>query len=98
MDRFHHNQNAATSSQLTVRRSSAFNSVLYILIAIALGIFFAYFSSEVAEGDSQALDLFVVQYAKELRIHHLWLAEVLRDLSGLGSTVVLSLLTLGCVG
>ena len=98
MNRFHHNQNAATSPQLTRRRSTAFNSVLYLLIAIALGIFFAYFSSEVAEGDSQALDLFVVQYAKELRIHHLWLAEVLRDLSGLGSTVVLSLLTLGCVG
>lgn len=98
MDRFHHSHNAAASPQLTRRRSTAFNSVLFILLAIALGVVFAYFGSEVAEGDSQALDLLVVRYAKELRTSHLWLAEVLRDLSGVGSTVVLTLLTLGCVG
>ena len=90
MDRFHHSHNAAASSQLTRRRSTTFNSVLFILIALVLGVVFAYFGSEVAEGDSQ--------YAKELRTNHLWLAEVLRDLSGVGSTVVLTLLTLGCVG
>ena len=60
-------------------------------------IFFAYFSSEVAEGDRQAFDFYVVQYAKGLRAHHLWLAEVLRDLSGMGSAIVLTLSTLGCV-
>ncbi|MGB2881296.1 MAG: phosphatase PAP2 family protein [Rhodoferax sp.] len=98
MDRFHHSHNAAASSQLTRRRSTTFNSVLFILIALVLGVVFAYFGSEVAEGDSQAFDLLVVQYAKELRTNHLWLAEVLRDLSGVGSTVVLTLLTLGCVG
>ena len=97
MDRFHHSHNAAASSQLTRPRSSPFNSVLFILIALVLGVVFAYFGSEVAEGDSQAFDLLVVQYAKELRTNHLWLAEVLRDLSGVGSTVVLTLLTLSLI-
>jgi undecaprenyl-diphosphatase len=74
------------------------HSALFILIAIGLVGVFAYFGSEVAEGESQAVDLFMVQYAKELRTSHLWLPEVLRDLSGLGSTVVLALFTAGCVG
>ena len=57
MDRFHHSHNAAASSQLTRRRSTTFNSVLFILIALVLGVVFAYFGSEVAEGDSQAFDV-----------------------------------------
>ena len=97
MDRFSYIKNIAGLPQLVGRRKSAFNSFLFILIAIALGLFFAYFSSEVAEGDSQAFDLIVVQYAKELRASHRWLAEVLRDLSGLGSAAVLTLITVGCV-
>ena len=98
MDRVHNSKNAAICATQRPSRSAVFNPVVFILIAIALGLFFAYFSSEVAEGDSQAFDLYVVQYAKELRAHHLWLAEVLRDLSGVGSTVVLTILTVGSVG
>ena len=97
MDKLHL-QNATLLPLGAGRRHTAFNSVTFILIAIVLGMIFAYFGSEVAEGDHPALDLLLVQYAKELRLSHLWLAEVLRDLSGLGSTVVLTLLTLACVG
>ena len=39
----------------------------------------------------------MIQYAQELRTNQPWLIEVLRDLSGMGSTVVLTLLTVGCV-
>ncbi len=97
MDRFHNSPTIAAAPLQSRSRSVAFHPVVFILVAIALGLFFAYFSSEVAEGDSHAFDLLVVQYAKELRTSHLWLAEVLRDLSGLGSTVVLTLITVGCL-
>lgn len=97
MSLFYHQPAGGASPQQAQHQTTAFNAVLFILIAVVLGMVFAYFGSEVAEGDSQALDLLVIQYAKELRAHHPWLTEVLRDLSGLGSTVVLTLLTGGCV-
>lgn len=83
---------------MTSRQNTIFHSAVFVLIAVVLVGVFAYFGSEVVEGDSQAFDMLMVQYAKSLRTSHLWLPEVLRDLSGLGSTVVLTLFTLGCVG
>jgi len=59
---------------------------------------FIQISSEMVEGDTRAFDLEVAHAAQSLRINFPWIAEVMRDLSGLGSTVVLTLFTLAAVG
>lgn len=59
---------------------------------------FIQLGSEVLEGDTRAFDMQLLQSAQALRAEQPWLAEVMRDLSGLGSTVVLALFTAVTVG
>lgn len=66
--------------------------------AVLLALVFVQLGSEVTEGDTRIFDLYLLQAAQSLRVLHPWVAEVMRDLSGLGSTVVLTLFTLATVG
>lgn len=65
--------------------------------ALLLALAFVRLGSEVVEGDKLSFDRFALVHAQSLRIGHPWLGEIMRDLSGLGSTVVLTLLTLATV-
>lgn len=72
--------------------------LLFVFAAAALAFAFALLGSEVGEGETRTFDLQMLQRAQWLRAAHPGLAEVMRDLSGLGSTVVLTLFTLATVG
>lgn len=55
-------------------------------------------SGEMVEGDTGSFDMAILRAAQSLRTGHPWVAEVMRDLSGLGSTAVLTLFTIITVG
>jgi undecaprenyl-diphosphatase len=59
---------------------------------------FIQISSEVVEGDTRAFDVAILRAAQSFRASHTWMAEVMRDLSGLGSTAVLTQFTVMAVG
>jgi undecaprenyl-diphosphatase len=63
-----------------------------------MGILFLHLGSEVAEGETQAFDAYVANAGLMLRTAHPWIADVMRDLSGLGSVVVLALVTAAACG
>jgi undecaprenyl-diphosphatase len=63
-----------------------------------LALVFIVLGSEVREGDTRFFDTQVLVRAQALRAAHLWLAQAMRDLSGLGSMVVLTLFTVATVG
>lgn len=50
------------------------------------------------EGDTRAFDMQILRAAQSLRSAQPWVADVMRDLSGLGSTAVLTLFTTMTVG
>ena len=79
-------------------RASVFKPLLAGLVAVLLALVFAQLSSEVVEGETLTVDLTVLRGAQSLRTHHAWLADVMRDLSGLGSPVVLTLFTAAAAG
>lgn len=68
------------------------------LTAALLAWGFVQLSSEMVEGDTRAFDMKILRTAQSLRAGQPWLAEVMRDLSGLGSTTVLTLFTSVTVG
>lgn len=59
----------------------------------AMAYLFLKLGSEVLEGETQDFDQRILLLAKTLRSQHPMLAEVMRDLTGLGSVIVLSLIT-----
>jgi undecaprenyl-diphosphatase len=59
---------------------------------------FMQISGEMLAGDTRSFDVLLLRTAQSLRAQHPWLAEVMRDLSGLGSMVVLTLCTSVTVG
>ncbi len=59
----------------------------------AMAFAFLKLGSEVVEGETQGFDQRVLLLAQELRSRYPLLADVMRDLTGLGSVVVLSLIT-----
>jgi undecaprenyl-diphosphatase len=71
---------------------------LLVAAFLAFTIFaFLKLGAEVVEGDTLAFDQRLLQLAQSLRINHAWIGPVMRDLSGLGSTIVLTLVTVGTV-
>jgi undecaprenyl-diphosphatase len=68
------------------------------MVAALLTWGFIQISSEMIEGDTRAFDVTILHAAQSLRLGHPWVAEVMRDLSGLGSTTVLTLFTAVAVG
>ena len=73
----------------------------YVLLAagaFVMGALFLHLGSEVAEGETQAFDAFFLRAGGALRRSHPWVEDVMRDLSGLGSLVVLALFTAAACG
>lgn len=68
-----------------------------LVAALLIWVFIA-ISSEMVEGDTGGFDLAIWRAARTLGVAHPWLAEIMRDLSGLGSAAVLTLFTLVAVG
>jgi undecaprenyl-diphosphatase len=68
------------------------------LLVVLLAWAFIQLSSEMVEGDTRGFDMALLQAARSLRAGQPWVAEVMRDLSGLGSTAVLALFTTVTVG
>lgn len=60
---------------------------------LLLAFAFIRLGSEVGEGDTPQFDRTILIFAQSYRGHHSWVAEVMRDLSGIGSTVSLTLIT-----
>lgn len=73
---------------------SSLKLMLIAVLALTLVYGFIRLASEVGEGETSQFDQEVLLVAQSVRASHAWVAEVMRDLSGLGSTVVLSLVTL----
>lgn len=72
--------------------------LLIVFVAATLALLFIVLAGEVREGDTRFFDMQLLLSAQEVRAANPWLAEVMRDLSGLGSTVVLTLVTVATVG
>lgn len=64
----------------------------------ALAFAFMQLGSEVAEGDTRGFDMWLLRLAQALREHHPGMVDIMRDLSGLGSTVAMTLLTAATTG
>jgi undecaprenyl-diphosphatase len=59
----------------------------------AMVFLFLKLGSEVVEGETQGFDQHILQFAQTLRAQYPTLAEIMRDLTGLGSVAVLTLFT-----
>jgi len=59
---------------------------------------FAKLGSEVLEGETRSFDMGLLRAFQALRTDHPWVTDTMRDLSGLGSTVVLVLFTATTAG
>jgi undecaprenyl-diphosphatase len=68
------------------------------LVAVLLAAAFIQLGSEMNEGETRAFDKSILHAMQALRVRYPWVAPVMRDLTGLGSTVVLTLCTLVAVG
>ncbi|OOG58048.1 phosphatase PAP2 family protein [Polaromonas sp. C04] len=80
------------------RYQSLLKPLFIVFVAALLALAFAHLGSEVVEGDTRFFDMQLLRGAQSLRAAHPWLAEVMRDLSGLGSTTVLALFTVATTG
>ena len=65
---------------------------------LLLLLMFAKLSSEVFEGDTRGFDMYLLRRAQAMRVDHPQVVDVMRDLSGLGSTVLLALFSMVTVG
>lgn len=81
--------------------SNPFRNLLWPLLAAgfvaAMAFVFLELGSEVLEGETQGFDKRVLLLAQELRGQYPRLADVMRDLTSLGSMVVLTLITAATV-
>ena len=68
------------------------------LAGVLLILAFAVLAGEMLEGETRAFDMTLLRAAQSLQAAQPWVFEVMRDLSGLGSTVVLTLFTAITVG
>jgi undecaprenyl-diphosphatase len=86
----------------SIERFGRYRSLIIPLVAgsvaCLLVVLFLHLGSEVNEGETRRFDNYVLHGAQALRAARPWLADMMRDLSGLGSTVVLALLTVGACG
>ncbi|MBX3619001.1 MAG: phosphatase PAP2 family protein [Rhizobacter sp.] len=80
------------------RDQSLLKPLLMGLASLLLALAFMHLGSEIVEGDTLSVDQHVLRVAQQLRIGHPWIASLMRDLSGLGSTIVLTLITVTTVG
>jgi undecaprenyl-diphosphatase len=78
--------------------ASLVNALLVGLVAVLLLLAFVVGGAEVMEGDTRSFDQYLLQGAQSVRAGHPWLASIMRDFSGLGSTAMLTLFTVVTVG
>ena len=87
----------SSENSASVRARDHFRSLWRPLLVgafvAAMAYFFLKLASEVLEGDTQDFDQRILLLAQGLRLQRPMLAEIMRDLTGLGSVVVLSLIT-----
>jgi undecaprenyl-diphosphatase len=82
-----------------LRRLEPLSGILTALLVVSLlCLVLAHLASEVLEGETTSFDTFFLLHAQALRIAHPWIAGVMRDFSGVGSTAVLAIGTLAMVG
>ena len=87
---------AAPGPGLHERIKSLHQYLLAGLLAALLALAFVFIVGEVREGDTAGFDGVVLRQAQSLRAGHPGFVSAMRDLSGLGSTVVLTVfVTLG---
>ncbi len=72
--------------------------LLLVATVPLLAVGFFALGSEVSEGETRSFDLRLLHAAQALRQAHPWLPDVMRDLSALGSKVVLTLITAAAAG
>ncbi len=85
------------SDPATESGGSLLKVMLVAVSALILVYGFLRLASEVGEGETGQFDRAILLAAQSARVSHVWLAEVMRDLSGIGSTVALSLITVSTV-
>jgi undecaprenyl-diphosphatase len=82
----------------TLQRLAPYRSLLTGLAAASLASAFIALGGEMLEGETHAFDTAILRAAQALRLAHPWVADAMRDLSGLGSPTVLTLVTALTVG
>jgi len=92
------NNSALQPSDPKERHRALFRPLFFGLTAGLLLLAFALLGGEVLEGETRSFDTYLLREAQSLRARHPGVADVMRDLSGLGSTVVLTLFTVITVG
>jgi undecaprenyl-diphosphatase len=80
------------------KAGTALKALLAGLVVLTLAWVFVHLGGEALEGETLSFDLAILHSAQQLRASQPWLTEVMRDFSGLGSTVVLTLFTAATVG
>ncbi len=86
-------RNVELRSRQTLSCVDPYRPLLAGLAAALLAWAFIQISIEMLEGDTRGFDMAILRAAQSLRSVHPWVTEVMRDLSGLGSTSVLTLFT-----
>ena len=90
---------AATHTQSTADRyATVVNSMLIGFAAALLAWAFIEIAGAMVDGGTRSVDTALLLWAQQARDVRPWLVSVLRDLSGIGSTIFLSLLTVATVG
>jgi undecaprenyl-diphosphatase len=82
----------------TRRTRGLLRPLLRALGALVLAIGFAVLGTEIQEGETQAFDTTLLQHAMAIRAAHPGFSAAMRDLSGVGSTTVLTFLTVATCG
>lgn len=73
-------------------------ALIVMLVAVGLLLAFAYLAGEVLEGDTRGIDMRALLAAQTLRSEHGWVTGIMRDFSGLGSMIVLTLFVAAVAG
>jgi len=89
---------AAKRPPVPARYESLVRPLLIGLAAVLLALAFAHLGSEILDRETETFDMSVLHRAQTLRTDHPWISDVMRDISGLGSTTVLTLFTVATVG
>ena len=91
----------AALTRLAPRNMEALRSLVAPLLAglavVLLLLLFALLAGEVLEGDTRRLDTLLLEAAQRWRAAHPGFGAAMRDLSGLGSAVVLSFIVIAAV-
>lgn len=80
------------------RYASLIKPLVLTSLLLTLVLLFLWLAGEVQEGDTQRIDVLLTRSALQLRERWPFLVEPVRDISGLGGAVVLTLLTVCCAG